>query len=103
MGDAVKKTSGYNPVKAGIAGPGRPKGVPNKQTMAIKDMISQALDKAGGVDYLTERANDPKTAAAFLGLVGKVLPMTLTGPDGGAVQTVTRIELVAMPDGYKAD
>lgn len=94
--EVVKKTKAINPVKAGIAGPGRPKGVPNKNTMAIKDMILQALDKAGGVDYLQERAQDPKTAAAFLGLVGKVLPMAVTGPDGGAVQTVTRIELVAM-------
>lgn len=78
------------------AGMGRPKGVPNKTTVALKDMILQALDGAGGVDYLQERAQDPKTAAAFLGLVGKVLPMAVTGPDGGAVQTVTRIELVAM-------
>lgn len=84
-------------------GPGRPKGSVNKTPALIKDMIRQALDNAGGVDYLTERAKDPKTAGAFLTLVGKVLPMTLTGPDGGAVQTVTRIELVAMPDGYKAD
>ena len=78
------------------AGKGRQKGVPNKTTGALKDMILQALDGAGGVAYLQERAQDPKTAAAFLGLVGKVLPMAVTGPDGGAVQTVTRIELVAM-------
>jgi hypothetical protein len=77
-------------------GRGRPPGSPNKQTAEIKDMIRQALDKAGGVEYLVERAQDPKTASAFLGLVGKVLPMAVTGPDGGAVQTVTRIELVAM-------
>lgn len=93
---AVKKTTSNNPVKAGIAGPGRPKGIPNKNTIILKDMILQALDGAGGVEYLQERAKDPKTAAAFLGLVGKVLPMAVTGPDGGAVQTVTRIELVAM-------
>ena len=95
-GIAEKQTKQNNPVKAGIAGPGRPKGIPNKNTTAIKDMIAQALDKAGGVDYLTECANNPRTASAFLGLVGKVLPMTLTGPDGGAIKTVTRIELVAM-------
>lgn len=82
--------------------PGKPKGAVAKTPALIKDMIAQALTNAGGVDYLTERANDPKTYAAFLGLVGKVLPMTLTGPDGGAVQTVTRIELVAMR-GNKAD
>ena len=85
-----------NPLSGDKPGPGRPKGTPNKTPALIKDMIAQALDKAGGVDYLTECANNPRTASAFLGLVGKVLPMTLTGPDGGAVQTVTRIELVAM-------
>ena len=72
------------------------KGVPNKTTGAIKDMILTALSEAGGVSYLVDRANDPKTAAAFLGLVGKVLPMQVTGVDGDAIQTVTRIELVAL-------
>ena len=75
-------------------GPGRPKGMPNKTTTQIKDMITTALERAGGAEYLLERAHDPKTAAAFLGLVGKVLPMQITGADGGAIQTVTRVELV---------
>lgn len=90
-----------NTTKFGKGNPGKPKGAVSKTPALIKDMIKQALDGAGGVDYLIERAKDPRTASAFLGLVGKVLPMTLTGPDGGAVQTVTRIELVAMPDGFK--
>lgn len=77
--EIVKQTKPNNPVKAGIAGPGRPKGIPNKNTAAIKDMIREALDGAGGVDYLIERAQDPRTASAFLGLVGKVLPMTVVG------------------------
>jgi hypothetical protein len=88
----VKKTKSNLPG----AGPGRPKGIPNKTTGAIKDMILEALSEAGGVGYLVDRANDPKTAAAFLGLVGKVLPMQVTGADGDAIQTVTRIELVAL-------
>ena len=69
------------------AGPGRPKGIPNKANGAIKEMILQALSDAGGAEYLLERANDPKTAAAFLGLVGKVLPMQVTGADGEAIKT----------------
>lgn len=77
-------------------GPGRPKGTPNKTTAAIKDMILTALSDAGGSEYLLARANDPRTASAFLGLVGKVLPMQVTGADGDAIQTVTRIELVAL-------
>ena len=77
-------------------GPGRPKGIPNKNTGAIRDMILEALGEAGGVAYLVDRANDPKTAAAFLGLVGKVLPLQVTGEGGDAIQVVTRIELVAL-------
>jgi hypothetical protein len=77
-------------------GPGRPKGVPNKLTGQVKDMVLQALQGAGGVDYLISCAHDTKTAAAFLGLVGKVIPLQVTGEDGGPVQ-IQRIELVAMP------
>jgi hypothetical protein len=58
---------------------GRPKGATNKVTRELKEMILGALDAAGGADYLTERANDPRTASAFLSLVGKVLPMTVQG------------------------
>ena len=57
------------------SGPGRPKGTTNKVTKELKDMILGALEESGGVDYLVERANDPRTAGAFLTLVGKVLPM----------------------------
>lgn len=56
---------------------GRKAGTPNKQTAVIKDMIIQALDKAGGVDYLLAQAADNPTA--FLSLVGKVLPLQLQG------------------------
>lgn len=78
------------------SGPGRPKGAPNKVTAELKDMILSALDESGGVEYLVKRANDPRTASAFLTLVGKVLPMQVTGEGGGPVQTVARIELVAL-------
>ena len=63
----------------GTRGRGRPKGVPNKTSAQLKGMILAALDQSGGVDYLMERANDPRTASAFLTLVGKVLPMTVAG------------------------
>lgn len=64
------------------SGPGRPPGSPNKATAQLKDMILQALETSGGVEYLVERANDPKTATAFLSLIGKVLPMQIAGdPD----------------------
>lgn len=64
------------------AGPGRKKGVPNQVTAELKAMILQSLDDVGGVDYLRERALDPKTAPAFLTLLGKILPMQVTGGGG---------------------
>ena len=57
----------------------RPKGSPNKLTGAVKDMVIQALDQAGGVDYLAAQAE--KNPAAFMALLGKVLPMQVTGGD----------------------
>jgi len=68
--------------RANLTGGSR-KGVPNKVTAELKDMIREALDAAGGVSYLLERAHDPKTATAFLSLVGKTLPMTVKGPGEG--------------------
>ena len=59
------------------AGPGRPKGVTNKNTKALKDMILGALHEKGGVDYLVEQAGENPTA--FLSLIGKVLPLTIAG------------------------
>ena len=75
----------------GKPGPGRKKGIPNKNTALIRDMIATALDDLGGVDYLVQCGNDPKTRAAFLGLIGKVMPVQVTGEDGGAVQHAIRV------------
>jgi hypothetical protein len=71
------------------SGQGRPKGSKNKATKALKEMILAALDAAGGIDYLVERAND--TPTAFLALIGKVLPLQVTGADGGPIQVITSV------------
>ena len=62
------------------------KGAPNKNTAQLKDMILTALNNAGGAQYLEERARDPRTASAFLSLIGKVLPMQVTGADGEQIK-----------------
>jgi hypothetical protein len=41
-------------------------------TRSLREMILGALDDAGGQDYLAEQAH--KNPAAFLALVGRVLP-----------------------------
>jgi hypothetical protein len=77
--------------------PGRPKGSPNKTTALLKDAILKAAEKAGGkggtVAYLTTQAKDNPTA--FMGLLGKVLPMQVQGPGAnGEHVVVVRVEYV---------
>lgn len=66
---------------------GRAKGTPNKTTALLKDAILKAAEQAGGkaglIGYLkTQAAENP---GPFLALLGKVLPMQVTGADGGAI------------------
>ena len=62
---------------AGNRGAGRKKGVPNKNTGKLRDMILLALDEVGGQAYLARQAEE--NPGPFLTLIGKVLPTTLVG------------------------
>jgi hypothetical protein len=66
-----------------IPGAGRKPGVPNKITTDIKELILGALQDVGGRQYLAARAID--TPASFLTLIGKILPMQLTGENGAPI------------------
>ena len=46
-------------------------------------MVERALHKAGGVDYLARQAEE--NPVAFMGLIGRVLPLQVTGENGGAL------------------
>ena len=69
--------------RSSTSGQGRPKGSVNHRTKLLKDMITGALDQAGGQEYLARQAVE--NPAAFLTLVGKVLPHQITGKDDGPV------------------
>lgn len=82
-----KQTAGNLPER----GPGRPKGSANKTTALLKDAILKAAEgagydgkgKDGVVGYCRFLAiSEPK---AFSALLGRVLPMQVTGEDGGPV------------------
>lgn len=64
---------------------GRPAGVPNKVTTALKEQILGALAAKDGQAWLEARMDDQP--AAFMTLLGKILPSemsaTLSNPDGG--------------------
>jgi hypothetical protein len=59
---------------------GSRKGIPNRQTVAIKDAIERAFDKLGGTDYLVHVGKtDPRT---FCALLSRLLPTKLANADG---------------------
>jgi hypothetical protein len=80
----------------GTPGPGRKKGVPNKDTALIRDMIATALTQVGGVEYLARVAESHP--GPFLSLVGKVLPIQLTGEGGGPVRFEKIVRTIVTPD-----
>jgi len=82
---------------------GRAKGTPNRTTALLKEAILAAAERTGGdgkgkdglMGYCSFLAvNEPK---AFAQLLGKVLPMQLTGEDGGPIK-VTQVQLVALTE-----
>lgn len=81
--------------RTSTSGQGRPKGVPNKLTKDLKSMILGALDKAGGMDYLVTQSSENPTA--FMTLVGKVLPLQLTGDPDNPIRVIE--ERIVDPQG----
>lgn len=78
-----------NTGKFGKGNPGKPKGATNKTTKALREMILLALSEAGGVDYLVRQARK-KNPAPFMALLGKVLPMQVTGDENTPVQIILK-------------
>ena len=67
---------------------GRAKGVPNKATAELKEMILGALDDVGGQAYLVQQALDNPNA--FMTLVGKVVPRDINA----AVEAAASITVI---------
>jgi hypothetical protein len=70
---AASPWAGGRPRKGEPRRGGRKKGTVNKVTREVKEMVLEALDKAGGVKYLTRQAHtNPR---AFLALLSRIIPL----------------------------
>ena len=92
---------------------GRKKGTPNKITRDIREAILDAFEKGGKLRWKNPKTNKYQTLTCpggveylqsmmishpeqFLTLLGKVLPTTIQGPDGGPVE-FKEIKVIAVP------
>lgn len=89
----TKKVPAVAKRKPPAAGKGRPKGCKNKTTRLLKDAILRAAENAGNkigsdglVSYLERQATE--NPAPFMALLGKVLPMQVTGEGDGPIRIV---------------
>ena len=60
---------------------GRQRGTPNKISGTVREMVLEALAEKGGTKWLKQQMD--KNPAAYMALLGKVLPMQVTGANEG--------------------
>jgi hypothetical protein len=73
---------------------GTRKGKPNKIARDVKEMVLRALNEVGGVAYLVRKAEE--NPVAFLTLVGKVLPLTVSNDPNNPMPAAT-VQFIITP------
>lgn len=100
MLEAEPKQGAVSKRAAPNGGKGRPPGIPNKTTRALKEAILLAAEQTGGPDgvvgYLRRQAEEQP--AAFMTLLGKVLPLTLAGDASSPITIVTGVPRAGRDD-----
>jgi hypothetical protein len=103
----AKRRPGGTPFQPGVSGnpAGKPKGTQNKITVALREAILAAGERAGGAEgltgYLTRLALE--NSSAYSGLLAKVLPTTLSTPESGGGVGVKMVfeRHIVWPDGRR--
>ncbi|MHB1286474.1 MAG: hypothetical protein ACYCYP_07930 [Leptospirales bacterium] len=78
------------------AGKGRRRGSQNKIPASVKEMVLQALRNVGGDEYLERQAI--ANPAAFLGLIGKLLPTEIKSEPTMVFKLINAIPLEDEPE-----
>lgn len=88
--------------KKGEKRPGQGKRGPNKTTAALKEAILQAAEKVGmdgkgkgGLQGYLQRVAE-QDVKAFSSLLGKVLPLQVTGEGGGPVEASLTVDVAGL-------
>ena len=68
---------------------GRVKGTPNKVTASVKQALTEAFERKGGVPSLLKWAEDEPTA--FYQLWGRLAPAEVHATHTGALEVVVRV------------
>ena len=93
------KKTGRNGVPVPSNPLGRPKGIPNKLTLTVKEAIEKCFGAMGGWKDMLEWASQQKNKGAFYnGLLAKLIPRNLevSGPSGSPVPVALTASLSAM-------
>lgn len=78
---------------------GRPKGSKNVVTRQMKEAVLAAFEALGGDKFITKlgRSKESANRRAVLNMFGKMIPIEVTGPDGGPLKTESVVNFY-LPD-----
>lgn len=70
------------------SGSGRKKGVPNKITTSMREMVMQAFNDVGGVKAFAEWGKKQENRKDFYMITARLIPVEMTGANGAPLPTV---------------